>query len=161
VKQDEFDELRERVDGLENASIEGEVDTETVVEELRSIRKRIDEVEASVSTQREQLASVDERVSGIDESAWGALDESVVEDLDKLLFRAPAMLYAFNSVLGIDIDEIAEDGAYSDTEMVSTRENVFNILSGASGGQAQGQGSQQGRRNGSGVGSERSSSGRE
>lgn len=131
VKQDEFDELRERVDGLENASIEGEVDTETVMEELRSIRKRIDEVEDSVSTQREQLASVDARVSGMDESAWGALDEAMVEDMNKLLRRAPAMFYAFNSVLRLDIEEIVSGGTFSEQQMVDARRGVYETLHGA------------------------------
>jgi hypothetical protein len=139
VKQDEFDELRERVDGLENASIEGEVDTETVMEELRSIRKRIDEVEDSVSTQREQLASVDARVSEMEESSWGALSEPMVEDMNKLLRRAPAMFYAFNSVLTLDIEEIVSGGTFSERQMVDSRRGVYETLRGAVDGQEQGE----------------------
>ena len=131
AEKDELDELRERVDALESTDIEGDVDTNAVVDELRAVSGRLEALENTVERIDQEVATMRDEVSAIQESDWGEIDDDIVEDLVLLLRRAPAMLYGFNSVLGLDIDQIVDDGAFSEDELRDAHEELFVRLASA------------------------------
>jgi len=125
---DEVEELRERVDALENTDIDGDVDTNAVVDELRAVSGRLESLEDTVERIDQEVATLRDEVSAIQESDWGEIDDEIVEDLVLVLQRAPAMLYAFDSVLGVDVDQVVDDGAFSEKELRSTQAKLFETL---------------------------------
>lgn len=127
----EVEELRERVDALEGNQIEGEVDTDAVVEELQALRSRVDGIDSKVDSVGEDVSAVQSVVDEIQSSNWGSIDDEIVEDLVLLLRRAPAMLYVFSSVLSVDVDEIVEGGSFSDEELADVQAELFFELASA------------------------------
>jgi polyhydroxyalkanoate synthesis regulator phasin len=129
----EVEDLRERVAALEGSQIEGEVDTDAVVGELEALRSRVDGVESAVESVGEDVTAIQSVVDELQSSAWGSIDEEIVDDLVLVLRRAPVMIYVFSSVLSVDIDEIVEEGSFSEEELADVQAELFLELASAAG----------------------------
>lgn len=133
VTPSDIEELHDRIERLEESSLdgEGEIDTTAVVDELRALRSRVEAMEEEVESVASTVSQVEADMAAVTHSTWGALDEEVATDIQKTLRRAPAMFYAFNSVFSIGIEEIADEGAYSEDELRSVQRSLFFELADA------------------------------
>jgi len=129
------------------SSSAGEISTADEREVIRQLHTKIQSLEAEVQNENqnvdvEQLKSEIQRVeSRLDElrrkvhtmgqAEWGAVDGEKTDNLERVLSRAPAMMYAFTILLEIDIDEIVDMGGYDDTKITEVRQNLFSLLNSA------------------------------
>jgi len=116
-------QLQARLRALEDHSQVGDKRMGSKVEEnaegVERVEAKLDELIAEVRTLRE--------------SEWGAVDGDKADNLDRVLSRAPAMMYAFTILLEIDIDEIVDEGGYDDRGIAEIRSNLSTLLSSTSG----------------------------
>jgi len=97
------------------------------------LQSDIERVESKVDELSADLAQ-------LNQAKWGAVDSAKAENLERVLSRAPAMLYAFTILLEIDIDEIVDMGGYDDDEIAEVRRNLSTLLPSESNGSQQDEG---------------------
>lgn len=139
----------------EGTEVDGDgVDGEELLESIKQVKARLDALEgesmdgdnavafrSEIRSLSDQVESIERRVEGIEstqeslESAeWGAVDESAVSEVSKMLDRAPAMYYVLKVLFGVDLESVREQNGIPDAELDDVRGAVFETLQSASGG---------------------------
>lgn len=122
-----IENLRERLDRLENAEVDGEIDATAISAEIESLRESVSEMESQV----QQIA---DGLSAIQSSKYGAMDDEVAKDLDAVFTKTPVMMYLFDVLFNADVDYLAESGSYDQDELEQTRRAAFETLAVAANG---------------------------
>ena len=93
---------------------------------------RVQENSEAIQRVESKLDELLREIRAVRESEWGGIQDEKAENLERILNRAPAMMYAFTVLLEIDIDEIVDVGGYSPGEADEVRQNLYTILESAS-----------------------------
>jgi len=105
-------------------------------ETIKQLRARLDALESSgggrddTNELRGEIAKLSARLDEIEASKWGGVDEQFHADLDKTVERLPVMFYVLASVLGVDVDRVADEGPYDvdDEGLIEVREAIVETL---------------------------------
>jgi hypothetical protein len=132
-------ELESRVEQIEHAEFEGDVDASQVSAELQSLRGSIEDLDQTLGSVTEDIQRIDDELQQIQSSPFGALGEEEAEKLDTALYKLPGVLYLLNAVFDMKAENIVESGSYDEAELEQKQARVFEMLSSAAAEQGMGQ----------------------
>ena len=124
VDSDAVKELEARLDRLESMELGDGVDGAAVSSELQSLRGSVEQLQSEVERVSSELAA-------LQDSTWGAIDDEMQTELNRVVEASPAMVYAMNAVLSIDVTEVSENGSYDEDRLQEVQAAVLRELASA------------------------------
>lgn len=121
-------QLRARIETLENQGV-GEGGEGVPPSELSDLKQRVDEFESQLDSLRSDVNALEETIT---RSEWGSMDEEIAEDLARVRRLSPALMYAFQELLGIDVQWLVDNSSQLNEDVkAEMRRDAFEKLQAA------------------------------